>query len=62
LADVYRGERRYDEAEPLYKRAIAICEKAFGPEYPFVGTLLNNLATLYYVQNRWADAGPLYER
>ena len=33
LADVYRAEEKYDEAEPLYKRAIAIEEKDKGPSY-----------------------------
>jgi hypothetical protein len=31
------------EAEPLFKRALAIYEKAAGPENPAVATLLNNL-------------------
>ena len=37
---------RYDEAEPLYKRALAITEKALGPEHPDMATSLNNLALL----------------
>ena len=35
---------RYAEAEPLYRRSLAILEKALGPEHPDVGTALNNLA------------------
>lgn len=34
------------EAEPLYKRALAIHEKVLGSEHPGVATLLNNLAEL----------------
>ncbi len=34
LAEVYRLEGRYGEAEPLHKRAPAIVEKALGPEHP----------------------------
>ncbi len=35
------------DAEPLYKRALAIWEKALGPEHPHVAASLNNLAELY---------------
>jgi CHAT domain-containing protein len=50
------------EAEPLYKRALAIGEKALGPDHPDVSIRLNNLALLYQNQARYADAGPLYRR
>ena len=36
LGEVYRAQGRYAEAEPLYKRALAIREKALGPEHPDV--------------------------
>ena len=32
------------KAEPLYQRALAISEKALGPEHPDVARSLNNLA------------------
>jgi tetratricopeptide (TPR) repeat protein len=31
LASLYQNQGRYTEAEPLYKRALAISEKALGP-------------------------------
>ena len=62
LAGLYRAQGRYAEAEPLYKRALAISEKALGPEHPDVGTSLNNLAVLYQAQGRYAEAEPLYKR
>ena len=34
----------YAEARPLYERALAIPEKALGPDHPDVATSLNNLA------------------
>ena len=37
----------YAKAEPLYRRALAIHEKALGPEHPATATSLNNLAVLY---------------
>ena len=41
---------KYDEAKPLYERAIAIDEKALGPDHPGVATDLNNLAGLLSFQ------------
>ncbi|CAN0589164.1 unnamed protein product, partial [Laminaria digitata] len=40
----------YAEAGPLYKRSLAIKEKALGPEHPSVATSLNNLALLLKTQ------------
>jgi tetratricopeptide (TPR) repeat protein len=34
LAALYYKQGHYAEAEPLYKRALAIDEKAIGPEHP----------------------------
>ncbi len=62
LAELYRAQGRYTEAESLYKRSIAISEKALGPEHPDVATSLNNLAELYSAQGRYAEAEPLHKR
>src|SRR5262245_46930961 len=56
LAELYRVQGRYAEAEPLYKRALAISEKALGPDHPNVGIPLSNLALLYQDQGRYAEA------
>src|SRR5262249_49139824 len=53
---------RYAEAEPLLERGLAIREKALGPEHPDVGTSLNNLAALYFVQHNWAPAADFWRR
>jgi hypothetical protein len=53
---------QYAKAEPLYGRALAICEKALGPEHPDVATSLNNLAGLYANQGRYAKVESLYQR
>jgi tetratricopeptide (TPR) repeat protein len=50
------------EAVPLAQRALAIREKALGPEHPDVATSLNNLAVLYQAQGRYADAELLCKR
>jgi len=62
LAALYRNQGRYAEAEPLYKRSLAIREKARGPDHPDVALALNNLAALYDKQGRTAEAEPLHKR
>jgi tetratricopeptide (TPR) repeat protein len=57
----YLYERaRYEQTEPLYKRALAIRKKVLGLQHPDVATSLNNLAMLYYSQGRYEQAEPLY--
>jgi CHAT domain-containing protein len=46
----------------MYKRSLAIKEKAFGPDHPDVALSLNNLAQLYHAQGRYTDAEPMYKR
>jgi tetratricopeptide (TPR) repeat protein len=62
LAELYKEEGRYADAEPLYKRVLAINEKALGPDHPSVALALNDLAELYKEEGRYADAEPLYKR
>jgi tetratricopeptide (TPR) repeat protein len=56
------GRARYEEAEPLHQRALAIWEKALGPDHPDTAASLNNLAALYHNQGRYGEAEPLYQR
>ncbi len=49
-------------AEPLYRRALTIDEKSYGPEHPEVATVLNNLALMLQDTNRLEAAEPLMRR
>jgi tetratricopeptide (TPR) repeat protein len=62
LGNVYKAQGRYAEAEPAYRRSLAIWEKALGPEHPDVATALVSLAGLYLAQGRYAEAEPAYRR
>ena len=42
--------------------ALAIDEKALGPEHPYVAASLNNLAVLYREQGKYEQAEPLIQR
>ena len=54
--------RRSLQAEPLFKRALAIAEKALEPDHSLVATSVNNLATLYYAQGQYVQAESLLKR
>ncbi|CAM9312907.1 unnamed protein product, partial [Laminaria digitata] len=43
---------KHAEAEPLYTRALAIREKALGPEHPSTAVWLSKLAELFEAQVR----------
>jgi tetratricopeptide (TPR) repeat protein len=62
LAELYRSMERYDAAEPLYLRALAISEHQLGPDHLATGTSLNNLALLYSSVERYEAAEPLHLR
>ncbi|MGH8489047.1 MAG: tetratricopeptide repeat protein [Gammaproteobacteria bacterium] len=52
----------YAEAEPLYRRALAIDERSYGPEHSNVAIRLNNLALLLKDTDRLKEAEPLMRR
>ncbi len=62
LALVYKTQGRYADAEPLYKRALAITEKTLGPEHPHVSMALENYAALLRKTGRDAEAKRLEAR
>ena len=62
LGQYLKLRARFTQAEPLYRRALAIDEQSYGPEHPNVAVTLNNLAILLKVTNRLAEAEPLYRR
>lgn len=61
-ADYLREIGQYTQAEPLYQRALTIGERILGDEHLLVATALNNLATIYKQQERYAEAEQLYQR
>ena len=62
LAELYRAQGNYAQAEPLYQRALTIWEKALGPEHPQVATVLENYAALLHKLNRDAEAEKMEAR
>ena len=62
LAALYQRQQRYADAEPLFKRALAVREKSLGHGHPDLGQSLNNLATHYEKLGRHGDSEPLFKR
>ncbi len=57
-----RSQGKYGEAEPFHKRALAIWEKALGPEHPSVAASLENYAALLGKTGRHAEAAKMEAR
>lgn len=56
------AQASYGKAEPLFRRALAIEERSFGPDDPSVAIRLSNLAGVLHDMNRVAEAEPLIRR
>jgi tetratricopeptide (TPR) repeat protein len=50
------------EARPYHQRALAIREKALGPDHPNTAQSLNNLGSLLKGMGNLAEARPYYQR
>jgi tetratricopeptide (TPR) repeat protein len=61
-AVIYYIHGEYAEAEKLFKRSLAIREKALGPNHPDVATSLDIMASIYAIWGDYAKAEPLYKR
>ena len=62
LAAAYTVQGRYNEAEPLYRRSLAILEKSRGPTHPDLVICLENYAALLRETHRPAEAAKLEQR
>jgi tetratricopeptide (TPR) repeat protein len=62
LADLYSRQGKDEQAEPLYRRALAIFEQQLGAEHPLMANALQGLAELYHQQGKDEQAGPLYQQ
>jgi tetratricopeptide (TPR) repeat protein len=54
LADLYRAQGKYGEAEPLYRRRIAIMERSLGPEHVILGG--PSMSSWHQLSARWPDS------
>jgi tetratricopeptide (TPR) repeat protein len=61
-AAVLDGLERYDESEPIYRRALAIFERVYGPEHFEVAATLHNLAAVLAARGDRQEAEQYYRR
>ncbi len=59
LASNLDNQGRYKEAEPLFRKALAIYEEVLGPKHPDTALSYNNLASNLDNQGRYKEAEPL---
>ncbi len=59
---LYHDQRRYEEAEPLYQRALTIREQGLGPKHPYTADVLENYARLLHEIQRPEQAKLFEER
>jgi Tfp pilus assembly protein PilF len=62
LGELYRRQRRHEDAERMFTRALQIKEAGLGPNHPDVATTLTNLGLVYLAEGRDQAAAPLLER
>ena len=60
LAKLYKGQGKYDQAEPLYVECLAAQKEVVGDRHPSTLATLNNLAGLYESRGKYDQAEPLY--
>ncbi len=58
----YAKQGKYDQAEPLYRRALETTEKSLGVKHVQYASALRDLAGLYQLQNKPAQAEEFYKR
>jgi len=62
LALLYIDTGAFDQALPLFERALAIKERALGPDHPDTATSLDSIAHLYQKIGDYGSALPRHER
>lgn len=62
LAESYAQEERYEEAQALYRVALAVLEKIKGASNPEILKVIMCLADAYFSQNKLMQAEPLFFR
>src|SRR5882724_9987966 len=62
LAEVYRTEGKYGQAQARYEEALKIYTQQYGEDSLQVAEVLNKHAELYKTLNDYAKAEPLLQR
>jgi tetratricopeptide (TPR) repeat protein len=61
-ASTLYGRGQYAEAEPLFRKALAVYEEVLGPRHPDTATCSSNLAANFQAQGRSKEAEPRFRQ
>ncbi len=56
LANVFKDQKKFDQAEPLYKQVIGIYERTTGSQSEYIAMSNHNLASLYAQMGKYKEA------
>src|SRR5579884_4270524 len=62
LGVLYKYTRKFDKAEAVYRRALALAEKVYGSEHTETATIYHNLGGLEHARGRYAEGEPYARR
>jgi eukaryotic-like serine/threonine-protein kinase len=62
LAQLYKDQAKYSQAEQLYNEVLKAAPAVFGAEHPSTLVLMNNLAQVYLDEGRLAEAESLQRK
>jgi Flp pilus assembly protein TadD len=61
-AEELHAQAKYTQAEPLYRKVLAVREEVLGPKHPHTASSYNNLAANLLLQGRAQEAEPLFRK
>jgi tetratricopeptide (TPR) repeat protein len=62
LADAYRNQGKYCDADTLYQHCIDLMKEVIGESHPRTLFCMSNFATCYYYQGKFSDAEVLFKQ
>jgi tetratricopeptide (TPR) repeat protein len=62
LANILKAQKKFDEAEECYKKALRVCDDSKAPEHPNLASILEDYAELLQKAGRTGEAFELHHR
>ena len=61
MGSFYEDFGRSEQAETLYKEAIAMCRRLYKGDHPDLATKISNIALFFFTKGRYAEAEPIFK-
>jgi tetratricopeptide (TPR) repeat protein len=62
LAVLYKRQGKFEDAAPLFERALEITKHQLGPDHPKLSDIYYNIHSMYFKQQKWDKALPYLEK